>query len=132
MSGNSEFNAGVARILDEVTLYAPEAYRFVADAVTFTVSKLPSHRHVSAAELLAGARGFAAAEFGAVAGVVLAEWGIRDAADVGRIVYLLIGVGLLSASEEDSPEDFNIPFALVSVQPESLPADEVQLPLLDV
>ena len=131
MSGSSEFAAGGAAILKEVSLYSPEAYRFVADSVGYTVSKLPEHRHVSAEELLIGARDFAVDEFGAVSGAVLENWGIREAADVGRIVYLLIGVGLLSASDDDSPEDFNIPFALTPAQNSgSMPS--AKLPLLDV
>ena len=132
MSDPIDFDAGVAAILEDVSVYAPEAYRFVADSVTYTVSKLPAHRHVSAEELLIGARDYAADEFGAVSGAVLENWGIKEAADVGRIVYLLIGVGLLSASEDDSPEDFNIPFAFSPEQSGISPVSpELQLPLLD-
>lgn len=132
MSETAEFDAGVARILEEVSIYAPDAYRFVAEAVTYTVSKLPSHRHVSAEELLAGAKEFAISEFGAVAGSVLTEWGIAEASDVGKIVYLLIGVGLLSASPEDSPEDFNIAFGLADDPSSGGGRRRRKLPLLDV
>ena len=91
-------------------VFTADAYRFVADAVNYTVEKLPEHRHVSALELLKGAREMAINEYGAVAHEVLREFGIKSASDVGKIVYLLISVNLLSSSEEDSPEDFDIDF----------------------
>ena len=44
--------------------YRHDAYPFVANAVTFTVGRLPKHRHVSALELLHGVRDYAQKEFG--------------------------------------------------------------------
>ena len=75
--------------------YRHDAYPFVANAVTFTVGRLPKHRHVSALELLHGVRDYAQKEFGVLAQQVLDEWGIHEAADVGSIVYSLIGAGAL-------------------------------------
>ncbi len=108
----AEINAKLAAILRREPRFAIEAYEFVSNAVSYTVARLPAHRHVSALELLGGVHDFAQEEFGVLAWEVLQEWGIRNASDVGRIVYLLIDTGLLSASEEDAPEDFDVDFAL--------------------
>lgn len=107
--------------------YRRDAYPFVANAVTFTVGRLPKHRHVSALELLHGVRDYAQKEFGVLAQQVLDEWGIHEAADVGCIVYSLIGAGLLSASKDDSPEEFEIDFPLI--EPESEPPRQPHAPL---
>ena len=105
----------IAGLIDEEPRYEAAAYRFVADAVTFTVDRLGSHRHVSARELLAGVRDYAKQQYGVLAGEVLDSWGLRSANDVGTVVYLLTGVGLLAASPDDHPEDFNCDFPLYDV-----------------
>ena len=105
-----EFENKIALLTERETAYSADAYRFVAEAVNYTVGKLPAHRHVTALELLKGAREMAVNEYGAVAREVLREFGIKTASDVGKIVYLLISVNLLSSSEDDSPEDFDIDF----------------------
>jgi len=113
-----EIRAKIGMIMRQEPRFSEEAYLFIANAVTFTVGRLPAHRHVSALELLGGIHDYARQEFGVLAWEVLQEWGVRTASDVGRIVYLLIGSGLLSASKDDSPEDFNVDFKLAD-SPES-------------
>ncbi len=115
-----EIETKIDAILKMEPRFARDSYSFVAGAVSFTVGRLAAHRHVSAFELLGGVRDFAREEFGVLSYEVLHEWGIRSASDVGRIVYLLIGSGLLSASPEDSPEDFDIDFSLA--EPPAAPA----------
>ena len=105
-----EFDSKIAALLEQETAYTADAYRFVADAVNYTVEKLPEHRHVSALELLKGARELAIREYGAVACEVMREFGLHTAADVGKVVYLLISINLLSASEDDDLTDFDIDF----------------------
>lgn len=120
-----EFENKIALLTERETAYTAEAYHFVAEAVNYTVGKLPAHRHVTALELLKGAREMAMNLYGAVAREVLRSFGIKTASDVGKIVYLLISVNLLSSSEDDSPEDFEIDFepvpavgdAEISVEP---------------
>lgn len=102
----SEFDRKVALLLEQDPRFTAEAYYFISEAVAFTVSRLSARRHVSAAELLDGIREFAAVKFGAVSSQVLASWGMIKEDDAGAVVYLLIGAGLLRASESDSPEDF--------------------------
>ena len=100
----------IALLMGEESRYTAEAYEFVLKAVSYTTSQLLVHRHVSAQELLDGMRKFARREYGAVAREVLYSWGIHSAADAGRVVYLLIGAELLSASEGDREEDFHVDF----------------------
>ena len=102
----SDFDRKVALLLAKDYRYNVKAYRFVAEAVTYTVARCEKHRHVSGHELLDGVRELAAERFGRVADLVLSEWGLQQDDDVGEVVYLLIGVGLLGESEDDSPEDF--------------------------
>lgn len=112
--------------------FAREAYYFVTDAVSFTVSRLSSHRHVTARELLEGMRDFALKEYGVIASEVLHSWGIYSASDIGDLVYLLIGVELLSASPGDKRSDFDIDFdpaPLLEEQVYSSPA--IALPKID-
>ena len=91
--------------------YTEEAYNVVSEAVNYTVAKLDAHRHVSALELLKGARELAYSQYGVVSGLVLNKWGLRRANVLGHVVYLLIGENILSASDDDRPEDFDIEFS---------------------
>ena len=102
----SEFDRKVALLTAKESRFASEAYYFISEAVAFTVSRIKERRHVAAWELLDGIRAFAAEKYGAVARSVLTDWGMIMEDDAGEVVYLLIGVGLLRASEDDSPEDF--------------------------
>ena len=111
---NNDFNTSIQSLLKQDFRYTAEAYRFVADAVDYTVSKLNTHRHVTARELLEGAKALARSQYGAVSDLVLHSWGLKNASDMGNIVYLLISVDLLSASKDDSIEDFNIDFSFAS------------------
>ena len=55
----SEFETKIALLMEKETAYSADAYRFVAEAVDYTINKLAEHRHGSALELLKGAREFA-------------------------------------------------------------------------
>ena len=133
----------IAELAAKEPSFAPEAYFFVLEAVTYTgkllrrkekrEGKAASRRHLSAWELLDGAREYAREEFGAVAGNVLAEWGITTAADFGRVVYLLIDAGELAASPEDDPRDFEIDFDFTGGNSASAaPPPPRLLPFLDI
>lgn len=129
----SEFDRKVASIIARDSRFDRGAYGFVSAAVEFTVSELPERRHVSAAELLEGIRKFAVRSYGAVAANVLASWGLRREDDVGTVVYLMIEVGLLRGSEEDSPEDFRTGRALMPGAPviRSVRRKSDKLPIID-
>lgn len=68
----------IDEILGREDRYDRAAYKFVAQAVTFTVGRLPAHRHVSALELLYGLRDFARQEYGPMAALVLNAWGAEE------------------------------------------------------
>jgi uncharacterized repeat protein (TIGR04138 family) len=118
------------RILElcrEAPHFAYEAYEFIGDAVTFTQQRLGRvasedeepgvDHHVSGAELLRGVCDLAIITFGMMAPVVFKQWNVQTTDDVGKMVFDLIGVGRLSKSDRDAPEDFrglfNLPQALV-------------------
>jgi len=92
--------------------YAAGGYIFVRMALDYTVKKLCSDnkqragKHVSASELLNGIREFALESFGPMAYVVLEEWGVKNTADFGEIVFNLIECGELRRTEDDKREDF--------------------------
>lgn len=97
--------------------YAPEAYDFVREAVTFTQDRLgrvspADDRHVSGAELLRGACELAVREFGLMARLVFRQWGIGATDDIGAIVFQLIDQEDLSKSDRDAPDDFRDVFDL--------------------
>ena len=103
----------VERIRESRPSYAREAYGFVVAALGATVQALPrervadpERRHLTGQELLEGVVRLARSEFGMLAPAVFREWGVRDAADVGRVVFELVEAGQLSARTEDRLEDF--------------------------
>jgi uncharacterized repeat protein (TIGR04138 family) len=106
---SSDIKNKINSILAKEKKYAFSAYPFIADAVPYTVSTLAKERHVTAKELVEGVKKYAFSIYGALAPNVLQYWGVTQPKDVGKIVYLLIGVNILSASPDDDPNDFNIP-----------------------
>ena len=107
---DSVFEIKVKKLTQADPRYNADAYRFVTEAVTFSVNRLEAHRHVTARELMEGIRDYAVQEYGALAHEVLTSWGLAMASDVGEIVYKLIDVELLSASPGDKRSDFDIDF----------------------
>ncbi|MBQ9502570.1 MAG: hypothetical protein IJU70_10480 [Lentisphaeria bacterium] len=130
---DSVFEIKVKKLAEADPRYAADAYRFVTEAVTFSVNRLEAHRHVTARELMEGIRDYAAREYGALAREVLTSWGLETASDVGEIVYKLIGVELLSASPGDKRSDFDIDFPPApSIGEETIPASlPIALPKID-
>ena len=77
--------------------YRHDAYPFVANAVTFTVGRLPKHRHVSALELLHGVRDYAQKEFGVLAQQAAAHAEQEADPAAGPCANTTIGVVLTNA-----------------------------------
>jgi uncharacterized repeat protein (TIGR04138 family) len=96
-----------ARLGEQDTRYHQRAYAFVLAALEYAQGKLPARRHLSGGELAWACRDFALEQFGLLAPTVLAHWGITSTEDFGRIVFLLIDVGLLARQPSDKPEDFD-------------------------
>jgi uncharacterized repeat protein (TIGR04138 family) len=87
--------------------YNERAYLFLLGTVEFLQSRLEVRRHVTAGELAWACRDFALQQYGLLAPVVLAHWGITRTEDLGRIVYTLVEVGLLVTQPGDHESDFN-------------------------
>lgn len=97
----------LARIRARDERYHERAYLFVLAAIEFLQTRLPERRHVSGAELAWGCRDLALRQYGLLAPAVLGHWGVTATADLGRMVFTLIDVGLLSAQPTDRLEDFD-------------------------
>ena len=102
----SEFYGLVEEICLKDKRYKPDAYEFVLGGLGFTQKKLKKTAHVSGVQLACGLRDYAINQYGALAGRVLAHWGINQTQDFGNIVFNMIESKLLSKAEEDSPLDF--------------------------
>jgi uncharacterized repeat protein (TIGR04138 family) len=87
--------------------YNERAYLFLLGTIEFLQSRLEVRRHVTAPELAWACRDFALQQYGLLAPVVLAHWGITQTEDLGRIVYTLVEVGLLVTQPGDHESDFN-------------------------
>lgn len=87
--------------------YHERGYLFVLAALEFAQHRLPARRHLSGGELAWACRDFALEQFGLLAHTVLAHWGIDATDDLGRIVFMLIDVGLLARQPTDRIEDFD-------------------------
>lgn len=96
----------LARIRAHDGRFHERGYLFVLAAIEFLQSRLEVRRHVTGAELAWACRDFAVAQFGLLALEVLGFWGITRTDDLGRIVYTLVAVGLLTTQPGDAEEDF--------------------------
>jgi uncharacterized repeat protein (TIGR04138 family) len=120
----------VDRIRAADARYRREAYGFVMAALGWTVQSLPrerladpERRHLSASELMLGTVALARREFGVLAPTVFREWGLVGAADLGTLVFQLVGAGQLSARPEDRIEDFAVGPDLLRALSEGLDLD---------
>ena len=99
------------RVIQEIVRrdprYRSEAYEFVFEALDYTLSRLGGHvRHVTGVEIMESVRLLALEQFGFLARSVLAQWGIRQTADFGHVVFNLIEADLLQKTANDRLEDF--------------------------
>lgn len=86
--------------------YDERGYLFVLATIEYIQSRLEMRRHVTGQELAWACRDFALRQFGLLAPHVLEFWGISRTADIGRIVYTLVDVGLLVTQPGDREADF--------------------------
>lgn len=98
--------AVLARIRNRDARYDERAYLFLLAAIEFLQCRQVTRRHVSGAELAWACRDFAVQRFGRLAELVLEYWGVRRTEDFGRIVFILVDVGLLMTQPTDREEDF--------------------------
>ena len=101
----------IAKLREQNSKYAPAAYHFIRRALDHSLRKLKRENadrpaHVTGKELLEGFRDLALAEFGPLAKTVLEDWGVTKCADVGDIVFQLVGLGVLGKNDNDKIDDF--------------------------
>ena len=119
----------LVKLLVEDRRYKLEAYQFVRMGLTYAQEVMglggeaagpaPAEededdedapkrpRHVKGQDLCLALARLAQDQFGLMAKLVLASWGIRSTSDFGEIVYNLIKIGEMSKSEGDRREDFD-------------------------
>lgn len=86
--------------------YHPNAYRFIYEALEFTLKHLDRKGHVTGPELLQGIRDLALDQFGGLTLLVFGTWGVRKTADFGDIVFNLVEANLMGRTETDNRADF--------------------------
>ena len=107
MSDFATLEEAFDKIGQKDTRYHERGLLFVLAALEFAQTRLPARRHLNGGELAWACRDFALEQFGLLAPTVLEHWGIRSTEDLGRIVFLLIDVGLLAQQPSDRIEDFD-------------------------
>jgi len=117
----------LVKLLAENPRYKIEAYQFVGAGLEYAQEVLGlgragptkkrrarekesaarSVRHVSGQELCRALQQLAHRQYGLMAKLVLASWGIHSTGDFGEVVYNLIRIGKMSQSNDDRREDFD-------------------------
>ncbi|GIW90537.1 MAG: hypothetical protein KatS3mg109_0969 [Pirellulaceae bacterium] len=116
----SDRRAALAALLHENRRFPLDAYLFVAESLRYAQEVLgmgrvspfqpgmgEPERHVTGQELCEAVRLYAMEQFGLLARLVLAHWGIRSTSDIGDVVYDLIAIGEMKKSDTDRREDFD-------------------------
>ena len=116
------------RIREKDGRYHDQAYLFVLAALEYCQERRPVRGHINGTELAWACRDFARDRFGLTAHTVLTHWGVHATADLGRIVYVLIDVGLLSSQPTDRVEDFDQVYDLASAFEGDYPWSGVRTP----
>ena len=130
----NDLDEKISEIIREDQRYPADAYKFVNHTVMLITSRHSKKRHITALELLKGIRVTARESFGPFAAQVLMEWGVQRPGDIGAIVNNLVAAKVLSASKDDSPEDFAIDFDLFDgLEPEESITDvsNLEVPVID-
>jgi uncharacterized repeat protein (TIGR04138 family) len=96
----------LSSVLQRDRRYPRDAYVFVSEALQYTVEKAGRPGHVSGKALCQGLCEYALEQYGRLARVVLANWNVKRAEDIGEIVFNMVEVGLLRKTEDDRREDF--------------------------
>jgi uncharacterized repeat protein (TIGR04138 family) len=114
----------LVKLMAEDRRYKLDAYQFIGAGLEYAQEVLrlgqqeapslrddederPPQRHVTGQDLCWALRSLAHEQFGFLAKLVLASWGIHTTSDFGEIVYNLIKIGKMSKSNGDRREDFD-------------------------
>ncbi|TWU59188.1 hypothetical protein Poly51_19740 [Rubripirellula tenax] len=111
-------------LLAEDTRYKIEAYQFIREALQYAHENMDKvttptlsdteetdqdvdARHVTGQQLCQACRMYALQQYGYLAKMVLANWGVERTGDFGDLVYNLIRIEQMRKSESDRREDFD-------------------------
>ena len=112
----------IGDLLVEDPRYKLGAYQFIREALQYAHEHLdlpdvalapdlqtgaPQPKHVTGQQLCIACRAYALDQFGYLANMVLASWGIKSTSDFGELVYNLIRIKQMRKSESDRREDFD-------------------------
>lgn len=103
--------------------YKLDAYQFIRESLQYAHENLDrigplkygandspdvdSPRHLTGQQLCEACRLYAIDQYGYLAKMVLASWGLKSTGDFGELVYNLIRIEQMRKSESDSREDFD-------------------------
>jgi uncharacterized repeat protein (TIGR04138 family) len=87
--------------------HAPKRKRRDASGKRIADDEARPVRHVTGQELCWALKELAQRQYGRMAKLVLASWGIHSTGDFGEIVYNLIEIKKMSKSEHDRRQDFD-------------------------
>ncbi len=123
-------------LLEEDTRFKLDAYQFIRESLQFAHENLElldangdsideaavgdetlleggqteghvRSKHVTGQQLCEACRRYGADQYGYMAKMVLASWGIKSTSDFGELVYNLIGIEQMKKSDTDRREDFD-------------------------
>ncbi len=121
-------------LLDEDRRFKLEAYQFIRESLQFAHENMdlvepeattggaasigqsagvpsapdqPAPKHVTGQQLCEACRQYAIEQYGYLAKIVLASWGISSTSDFGELVYNLIRIEQMRKSDTDRREDFD-------------------------
>lgn len=116
-------------LLEEDVRFKLEAYQFIREALQFAQENIdlitgpvaavseesksvapadrPLPKHVTGQQLCEACRLYAIDQYGYLAKIVLADWGLHSTSDFGELVYNLIRIEQMRKSESDRREDFD-------------------------
>lgn len=121
----SDESCSIFELVEQDSRYPIEAYFFVREALAFAADsmelgdcqdpdlpassgqKLHRERHLSGRELCEAIRQYSLNQFGYMAQVVLASWGICETQCFGDIVYNMINIGIMKKSNYDRKSHFD-------------------------
>ena len=102
------------QFIRESLQYAHENMELIGDEATAAASpssapppEQPMPRHVTGQQLCEACRQYAIEQYGYLAKIVLANWGVHSTSDFGELVYNLIRIEQMRKSESDRREDFD-------------------------
>lgn len=107
------------KLLREDQRFTIEAYQFIREALQYAHEHLDEiggiqefeggegQRHLTGQQLCEACRLYACDQYGYLAKVVLANWGLHSTSDFGELVYNLIRIQQMRKSDTDRREDFD-------------------------